>query len=235
MRKPQHSAIIQKKQASFHVLEWNQMLYSATVRLSVNFHQIFVISTVTSRQHLPPTLILYADWCNQPSAKTSARWLNQLKRLMQMKSLFIHWDTELSLHSKYRHEVLPHCNKNIIHSSHVGKIQHMLASEKIFCQKKKNLSSALAVLLVYIMQTSFLIFCKAENVTNKCHSSFSSCECLFHKLANVLAIMRTCIWTAKWWGVGEETAKVDCGSVEARQLQGGGHNSCNTCKISYKI
>lgn len=34
--------------------------------------------------------------------------------------------------------------------------------------------------------------------------------------------MWTCIWTAKWewWGVGEETVKADCGSVEARQLQG---------------
>lgn len=42
----------------------------------------------------------------------------------------------------------------------------------------------------------------------------------FHKLANVLAIMWTCIWTAKCWGVGEETVKAGCGSVEACQLQG---------------
>lgn len=34
--------------------------------------------------------------------------------------------------------------------------------------------------------------------------------------------MWSCIWTAKWWGVGEETVKADCGSVEARQLRGWG-------------
>lgn len=57
----------------------------------------------------------------------------------------------------------------------------------------------------------------------------------FHKLANVLAIMWTCIWTAKCWGVGDETVKTGCGSVEACQRLGGGHNNCITFRISKSI
>lgn len=57
----------------------------------------------------------------------------------------------------------------------------------------------------------------------------------FHKLANVLAIMWTCIWTAKCWGVGEETVKTGCGSMEACQRLGGGHNNCITFRIPKSI
>lgn len=57
----------------------------------------------------------------------------------------------------------------------------------------------------------------------------------FHKLANVLAIMWTCIWTAKCWGVGDETVKTGCGSVEACQRLGGGPDNCITFRISKSI
>lgn len=51
---------------------------------------------------LPWTLICMQIEAINLSTKTSARWLNQLKRLMQMKPLFTQWNTVLSPQRRYK-------------------------------------------------------------------------------------------------------------------------------------